>query len=99
MKDKALEIFYIFFLYVNIFLLPTTKQQQPPPLYLPGQYSSDYLFLEDVPKQYIYKTGYYSTSAITNNYNNAQGIIFLHDNSVRTFNLKILFVVQISSKY
>ena len=97
MKDKALEIFYIFFLYVNIFLFPTTKQQQPP--YLPGKYSSDYLFLKDAAKEYLYKAGYYSTSAITNNYNNAQGIILLHDNSVRTFNLKILFVVQIRFNY
>ena len=90
MKDKALEIFYIFFLYVNIFLIPTTKQQT----YLPGQYNENDLFLKaNEPNEYLYKAGYYSKSAITNNYYNAQGIILLHDNSVRTFNLKILFVV------
>lgn len=93
MKDKSLEIFYIFFLFVNIVLIPTTKQQQQE--YLPGQYLINDLFLKAEEKnEYLYKAGYYSKSAITNNYNNAQGIILLHDNSVRTFNLNILFVVQ-----
>ena len=77
----------------NIFLIPIARQQQT---YFPGKYSQEDLFLKNLetePNEYLYKAGYYSQSAITNNYNNAQGIILLHDNSVRTFNLKILFVV------
>ena len=99
MKEKTLEIFYIFFLYVNIFLIPIARQQQT---YFPGQYSPEDLFLKNIesePNEYLYKAGYYSKSAITNNYNNAQGIILLHDNSVRTFNLNILFVVFTRYRY
>ena len=90
MKEKTLEIFYIFFLYVNIFLIPSTKQQPP---YLPGQYLSDLFLPGDEPNEYLYKAGYYSKSAVINNYYNAQGILISHDNSVRIFNLNILFVV------